>query len=143
MKKTELTQDQINQLNIFTLILECDGWSDQMDIEENLDNGENVVPEGCRSISQGATVLEAQFHAPVNMISLSISDIRYRCKVGIFFLYVNQPERIIEWIVNVREQLSLFNYRDRLNKIKHLGSTIMVAVSTPVSCEVQPVFIQH
>ena len=138
MKKSQLTKTQLKHLQHFHLILECDGWVDYLSVEEQLEAGKDMNPEGVMSIREEALILEAQFHVPVQMLSLSISDKRLRQKVDIFFLYDQQPEGILEWIVQVRKELNIHTYRTLLNEHKHICKTIFLAESNAENVELKP-----
>ncbi|MEL6194458.1 MAG: hypothetical protein AAFR66_20530 [Bacteroidota bacterium] len=142
MKKSALTASQLAHLNVFSLILECDGWADPLAIERRFDGGEELSPEGMRVFESNQRVLEAQFHAPVNMITLSISTPDKEEKIVLFFLYASKPEKILEWMVSVKNSINTVNYSKYLEEINDYCTTIMEAVSTPASCELKPVVIK-
>ena len=138
MRKVEMTKPQLRDLNIFNLILESNGWVDQDDIEKRLDNGETVNPEGLRMISGQSAILQARFHAPVNMISLRITDLLIDERVQFHFLYDDRPERILEWIVSVTDQLSMDTYPDLLKTANGRCEMILLEVSDTEIYEVKP-----
>ncbi|MEM6764225.1 MAG: hypothetical protein AAF824_14175 [Bacteroidota bacterium] len=142
MKKSSLTASQLDHLNLFSLILECDGWADPLAIERKFDEGEEVSPEGMRVYEYQKRILEAQFHAPVNMITLGISTQGEEEKVVLFFLYMSKPEKILEWMVAVKDKISTDNYSTYLEEINDYCTTIMEAVSTAASCELKPVVLK-
>jgi len=138
MKKTELSKAQLQHLQMFNLILECDGWVDYLSVEEQLESGKDMNPEGIMSLRDDSLILEAQFHIPVQMISLSISDRIERRKVDIFFLYDQHPEHILEWIVSIRPQLQIHTYRRLLKEESNICKTIFLAESNPERIELKP-----
>ncbi len=138
MKKTELSKAQLQHLQMFNLILECDGWADYLSVEEQLESGKDMNPEGIMSLKNDSLILEAQFHIPVQMISLSISDRIERRKVDIFFLYDQYPEHILEWIVSIRPQLQIHSYRRLLKEASNICKTIFLAESNPERIELKP-----
>ncbi|MEM6632239.1 MAG: hypothetical protein AAF694_21360 [Bacteroidota bacterium] len=138
MKKSQLTETQLKHLKHFNLILECDGWVDYLSVEDQFEAGKDMNPEGVMSIREESLILEAQFHVPVQMLSLSISDKRLRQKVDIFFLYDQQPEHILEWIVSVRAELNIHTYRTLLNQHKDICKTIFLAESNAEHVELKP-----
>ena len=138
MKKSQLTETQLKHLKHFNLILECDGWVDYLSVEDQFEAGKDMNPEGVMSIREESLILEAQFHVPVQMLSLSISDKRLRQKVDIFFLYDQQPEPILEWIVSVRSDLNIHTYRNLLNQHKDICKTIFLAESNSEHVELKP-----
>ncbi|MEO0473899.1 MAG: hypothetical protein AAF206_30095, partial [Bacteroidota bacterium] len=70
MRKSDLSPTQLRDLNVFNLVLECEGWADYKETEVRFDAGEMVNPEGFRVMHGPQAVLYARYHAPVNMISL-------------------------------------------------------------------------
>ncbi len=138
MKKTELSKAQLQHLQMFNLILECDGWVDYLSVEEQFEAGKDMNPEGIMSLRDDSLILEAQFHIPVQMISLSISDKIVRRKVDIFFLYDQHPEHILEWIVSVRPKLGIDTYRKLLKDDSNICKTIFLAESNPERIELKP-----
>jgi len=137
MKKTQLNTIQQKHLQMFNLILECDGWVDYLSVEEQMEAGKDMNPEGIMGIRSDSLILEAQFHIPVQMISLSISDRVLRRKVDIFFLYDQYPEHIMEWIVEIRPRLSIETYRELLNQNNDICKTIFLAESNPERIELK------
>ncbi len=138
MRKAELTKTQLRDLNVFNLILEYQGWADQQEIEKRLDAGELVNPEGIRVKSGQNAMLQARFHAPVNMISLRITDLSSDEKVQFHFLYDDRPERILEWISEIGDQLSLDTYPDLLKQADDKCEMILLEVSDTEIYEVKP-----
>ncbi|MCI4667198.1 MAG: hypothetical protein MRZ79_03490 [Bacteroidia bacterium] len=120
------------------MILEHHGWDDPSNTESRLDQGENVKPEGYRSTKNSCLTLLARFHAPVNMISLSLIDILSREKVQFHFLYTEKPELIIEWIVKVADQLDLENYSEIVKKSQVHCDMILLEISESEIYEVRP-----
>lgn len=133
MKKTELDNSQLGHLNFFNLILEAHGWEDTMEIEKRLDQGESISPEGIRTYWHEQTRLEAQFHAPVYMVSLSIADKAFAKQIHIFFFYDNEPIKILEWIAEVKDRLTPTTYAPLLKYFKEnfqqAGDTILLTDS--------------
>lgn len=133
MKKSELNNLQTGHLNLFNLILECNGWEDPLKVEDRLDKGECINPEGIRSYWNEMAKLEAQFHAPVYMISLSISSPASSRNIHIFFFYEDKPQRILEWIAGIKDQLNLQTYAPLLKQFKQelqeSGDTILLTDS--------------
>lgn len=138
MRKAELTETQLRDLNIFNLILEYQGWTDQQGIEKRFDAGEMVNPEGIRVKSGNNVILQARFHAPVNMISLRITDTYLDEKVQFHFLYDTKPERILEWIVDISDELALDNYPELLKQANGKCEMILLEVSDTEIYEVKP-----
>ena len=138
MKKLELTPAQLRDLNIFYVILECNGWEDLEDIETRFDQGEKVSPEGQMNRVCGQTELRAQFHAPVRMVSLRVTDLFLEEQVQFHFLYESQPEQILEWIVAHAESISLDNYPQLLRQAEQLCAMILMEVSDQEIYEVKP-----
>lgn len=138
MRKADLTATQLRDLNLFNLILECDGWVDQYETEKRLDAGELVNPEGSRAAHGEGTILQARFHAPVNMISLRITDLSREDKVQFHFLFDNRPERILEWLIEIRDELNLDSYPDLLKEANGRCEMILLEVSETEIYEVKP-----
>ena len=138
MKKSQLTSSQLKDLNLFILILECHGWEDYLETEKQLNEGKDVNPESVFICREGSISLEVQFHAPVQMISLSISDHSLRQKVDLFFIYEQQPELILEWIVTVKGKVELNNYKELLHASSEICKTILVAESSAEHIELKP-----
>ncbi|RMG23364.1 MAG: hypothetical protein D6730_14600 [Bacteroidetes bacterium] len=138
MRKAELTELQLRDLNVFNLILECHGWIDQQGIEKKLDAGELVNPEGIRVKSGKNAILQARFHAPVNMISLRITDLYLDEKVQFHFLYDEKPERILEWMTEISDDLSLETYPELLKQANGKCEMILLEVSDTEIYEVKP-----
>lgn len=138
MRKADLTATQLRDLSLFNLILDCDGWMDQLDTEKRFDAGELVNPEGLRvAHGQGITLL-ARFHAPVNMISLRITDIHKDERVQFHFLFDNRPERILEWLVEVKTKITLETYPALLKEADGRCEMILLEVSETEIYEVKP-----
>ena len=138
MKKSQLSASQLHDLQLFHMILEVYGWEDKLETERLLDSGLNVSPEGVRSISQSGTYLETQFHAPVKMISLQISDLSSGERIQLHFFYDQAPERILEWIVSVKDDLSLSTYPELLKETKGRCEMILLQISDSELYEVKP-----
>ncbi len=138
MRKSELTEHQLRDLRVFNLILDYNGWADQNNTEKKMDSGLNVNPEGYRVISGDNTILQAKFHAPVNMISLSITDLYLEEKVQFHFLFDNSPERILEWLVSISDQLNMDTYPDLLKHADGKCEMILLEVSDSEIYEVKP-----
>ena len=138
MRKSDLSKEQLRDLNIFNLLLEHHGWTDDEDLEELLDAGELVTPEGYRGISNRGVLLEARYHAPVNMISLRITDRLQEEKVQFHFLFDKQPERILEWITTVSGELSMDTYPELLKQADGRCEMILLEVSDTEIYEVKP-----
>ncbi|MEM7368251.1 MAG: hypothetical protein AAF587_06580 [Bacteroidota bacterium] len=138
MRKSDLSTVQLRDLNVFNLLLEHHGWSDDENLEFRLDSGEKVTPEGFRAINHGGIGLEARYHAPVNMISLKIIDQLYEDKVQFHFLFDDRPERILEWIADISGQLSLESYPELLKQADGKCEMILLEVSDTEIYEVKP-----
>lgn len=138
MQKCELNPQQQRDLNVFNLILEHRGWTDTQETELRLDLGESVNPEGYRVLHTKQAVLQARFHAPVNMISLRILDFQYEDKVQFHFLFDEKPERILEWMAQVGEELSIANYPELLKMANGKCEMILLEVSESEIYEVKP-----
>ncbi len=138
MYKSDLTHTQLKDLGLFNLILECDGWADTEEHEKRLDLGENVKPEGMRVTSNGQAMLEAQFHAPLNMISLRITDVNKADKILFHFMYDNHPERILEWLVDQRPQLCLETYPEAFMGLDGKCEMILLEIAHDEIYEVKP-----
>lgn len=138
MKLTQLSETQVKQVNLFNLILECDGWVDEDSVEGRLQEGQDVSPEGKMSIRTDHVILESQLHIPVQMISLSITDRVLKHKVDIFFFYDENPEWVLEWMVSARDQLNLDNFQQLLERNLNICRTILLAETTAESIELKP-----
>ena len=138
MRKTDLTPNQLRDLSIFYVILEHHGWDDTEGIELLFDAGEKTSPEGQLSIINGHTELRAQFHAPVRMVSLRITDIILEDQVQFHFLYEDHPESLLEWICEHAQELSLDTYPERLKEAEKLCAMILMEVSDQEIYEVKP-----
>jgi hypothetical protein len=138
MRKADLTATQLRDVNMFNLILECDNWVDQFDTEKKLDAGELVNPEGLRATHQNGVSLIARFHAPVNMISLRIKDLYQEDEVQFHFLFDNRPERILEWLAEVKNDLNLETYPELLKEADGRCEMILLEVSDTEIYEVKP-----
>lgn len=138
MRKSDLTAQQARDINIFNLILETYDWVDPQDTETRLEEGEMVNPEGYRLKHNRNSLLQVQFHAPVNMISLLITDYSFQDQVQFHFLYDEKPERILEWIVENGEELSLASYPDLLKQANGRCEMILLEVSDSEIYEVKP-----
>lgn len=138
MHKTDLTQNQERDLNIFNLILECNDWVDLDDCELRLERGEQVSPEGRRLLCNGKAILEAQFHAPLNMITLQITDLQTFEKVRLHFMYDEQPERLLEWLAEGGLTLQLDNYPEWLKEVNGRCEMILLELAHDEIYEVKP-----
>ncbi|MEZ4776061.1 MAG: hypothetical protein R3D00_22990 [Bacteroidia bacterium] len=138
MRKAELTPTQLRDLNIFNLILESNGWADYDDTERRFDANQMTNPEGYRIVHHQNTTLEARFHSPVNMISLRISDVFLEDEVQFHFLFDEKPERILEWMVQVNNDLSLDTYPELLKRADGKCEMILLEVSDTEIYEVKP-----
>lgn len=138
MRKSELSPTQLRDWNVFNLLLEHNGWVDTRETEKLLDAGESVNPEGLREWRQTNGMLQARFHAPVNMISLRITDNLLEEMVQFHFLYDHKPERILEWMVEVADTLSLESYPELLKQADGRCEMILLEVSDTEIYEVKP-----
>ena len=138
MRKGDLNATQLRDINVFNLILDCDGWVDQGETEKRFDAGEQVNPEGLRVIVRNNTRIQARFHAPVNMISLRITDIYRNENVQFHFLFDNRPERILEWLTSAKNELTLETYPDKLKDANGCCEMILLEVSDTEIYEVKP-----
>jgi hypothetical protein len=138
MRKVELTPTQLRDLNVFNLIFDLHHWEDGEETEMRMDHGEAVNPEGLRVTNCRNILLEARFHAPVNMISLRLTDLFLEDCVQFHFLYDNQPERIVEWLIQHAEELSLESYPDLLKEADAHCEMILLEVSDTEIYEVKP-----
>lgn len=138
MRKAELTPSQLRDLRVFNLILDHHDWVDLNDTEKRLDAGENVNPEGLRETYSAQVVLQARFHAPVNMISLRIIDTKFDERVQFHFLFDDKPERILEWMIDVSDVLNLETYPNLLKKADGKCEMILLEVSDTEIYEVKP-----
>ncbi|MEM7659269.1 MAG: hypothetical protein AAF399_24320 [Bacteroidota bacterium] len=138
MKKSQLSNTQLRDVNVFNLLLEYNGWDDCEDTEYRLDSGEHITPEGCRTYTKSGVILESKFHAPVNMISLAIIDAMADETVQFHFLFEDRPERILEWITEIQADLTLQNYPELLKTTKDRCEMILLEVSETEIYEVKP-----
>lgn len=138
MRKAELTSTQLRDLRVFNLILDHNDWIDLNDTEKKMDMGENVNPEGLRETYSAHVVLQARFHAPVNMISLRIMDTKFDERVQFHFLFDDRPERILEWMVEVSDELNLETYPEMLKLADGKCEMILLEVSDTEIYEVKP-----
>lgn len=138
MRKGDLNSTQLRDINVFNLILDCDGWVDQYDTEKKFDSGELVNPEGLRIAIQNNIRLQVRFHAPVNMISLRITDIYKNDNIQFHFLFDNRPERILEWLVAVKNELNFESYPEKLKEADGRCEMILLEVSDTEIYEVKP-----
>lgn len=138
MRQSELTPTQARDWRLFNLILETYGWDDFDDTEWKMDQGEICTPEGYRSRRNGCSVLEVRYHAPVNMISLRVTDNSSQDNIQLHFLYDDRPERILEWIVAQQEQLDLDSYSDLLKHAQQQCEMILLEKSDMEIYEVKP-----
>lgn len=138
MRKAELTPTQLRDLSVFNLLLDHHGWVDQFDTEKRLDAGEMVNPEGLRETYGAQITIQARFHAPVNMISLRITDSYTDEKVQFHFLFDDKPERILEWMVEVCGELNMDSYPELLKLADGKCEMILLEVSDTEIYEVKP-----
>lgn len=138
MRKQDLTTTQLRDLRIFNLIMEHYGWDDDEGIEALFEAGEKVSPEGQMARAFGHHELEVQFHAPVRMISLRITDLFVEDQVQFHFLYETKPETLLEWLVAHAEELTLDSYPDLLKQAESLCAMILMEVSDSEIYEVKP-----
>ena len=138
MKKSELSKAQERGLNLFNLLLEHKRWDDSWGVEVDMDHGENGNPEGYRCLSRAGLLMEAKFHAPVNMISLSITDVMLEEQVQFHFLFDDRPERILEWIADKGETLNMDNYTELLQTTEGKCEMVLLEVSETEIYEMKP-----
>jgi|GEM_PF-2594332 len=138
MRKTELSEIQLRDLNIFNLLLEFHGWEDYQNTEKRMDQDTDMNPEGSRTLCNGVAVLEVKLHIPVNMISLRISDIYARERVQFHFLYDTQPEYLLEWLTSCGTDLSLETYPELLKDAVGKCEMILLEISDTEIYEVRP-----
>lgn len=138
MRKQDLTATQLRDLSIFYVILEHHDWGDLEGVENRFDNGEKVSPEGQVSKIISHTELRAQFHAPVRMISLKITDLILEDQVQFHFLYEKNPESLLEWMCEHADKLTLESYPDLLKDAEKLCAMILMEVSDQEIYEVKP-----
>ncbi|WNJ20404.1 hypothetical protein [Pontibacter sp. G13] len=138
MRLHELSDQQKRDLDVFHLLLEFHGWDDPENTEHRLSTGQDVTPEGYRSLLLTSTRLEARFHAPVNMISISLTDLKSEDRIKIHFLFDKQPERVLEWIAEMTVHMNLNNYQDQLKGANGTCEMILLEVSDTEIYEVKP-----
>jgi len=138
MRQSEFNPTQARDWRLFNLILETYGWDDFDDTEWRMDQGEICTPEGYRSRRNGYSILEVRYHAPVNMISLRVTDTSSQDNIQLHFLYDDRPERILEWIVAQQEHLDLDSYSSLLKNAQQQCEMILLEKSDMEIYEVKP-----
>lgn len=138
MRKSELSQTQLRDLNVFNLLLEHHGWADERDTERRMDAGEAMNPEGMRGFYAPKHYLQLRFHAPINMMSLFLEDQQQDETIQVHFLFDDKPERIIEWLARVADDFSLETYPDLLREADGRCEMILLEVSETEIYEVKP-----
>ncbi len=138
MRKCDLSTDQLLHLNIFNLILEFAGWDDLHDTEKRFDAGQMVTPEGNRCLESEGNRLEARFHAPINMITLRVTDTRRNRVAVMHFLFDKSPERILEWIRDQGPTLAVDNYERLLASAEGRCELTLIETPEAESFEVRP-----
>lgn len=138
MQKRDLTSTQLKRLSRFHLIMEAYGWEDPQDTESRLEAGEDLNPEGYRVFQRKGLHLEALFHAPVDMLSLRMSDLNRKERIQFHFLFDHKPEPIIEWVVSVAEELDIDTYPELLQAANGKCEMILLEVSDTEIYEVKP-----
>ncbi|RMG58786.1 MAG: hypothetical protein D6722_23165 [Bacteroidetes bacterium] len=138
MRKSELSQTQLRDLNVFNLLLEYNGWVDERDTEKRMDAGESMNPEGMRAFYGPRQYLQMRFHAPINMMSLFLEDQQQDETIQVHFLFDSQPERILEWMIQVANDFSLDTYPDLLREADGRCEMILLEVSETEIYEVKP-----
>ncbi|MEO1448379.1 MAG: hypothetical protein AAFV07_02565 [Bacteroidota bacterium] len=138
MRKGDLSSNQLKRLNLFHLITEAYGWEDPHDTEVRMEAGEDLNPEGYRIFRKPGLCLEALFHAPVDMLSLRLSDLHNKERVQFHFLFDHKPERIVEWVVSVADELDINTYPELLQEANGKCEMILLEVSDTEIYEVKP-----
>jgi hypothetical protein len=138
MQQSELNPTQARDWQLFNLILEGYGWDDPEHTEWRMEHGEVCTPEGHRTLSQNGVCLEARYHAPVNMISLRVSEPNSQENIQLHFLYDNRPERILEWMVQQQAGMDLESYQDLLKSAQKQCEMILLEKSDMEIYEVKP-----
>jgi hypothetical protein len=138
MRQSEFNTTQARDWRLFNLILESYGWDDIDGTEGRMDQGEICTPEGYRSRRNGHALLETRFHAPVNMISLRVTDTLSQDNVQLHFLYDDQPERILEWIAAQQDAIDLDSYQHLLKSAQQQCEMILLEKSDMEIYEVKP-----
>ncbi len=134
----DLNETQVRDLNLFNLILEAHGWHDSDETEKRILAGENQCPEGKQTIVHGTSCLEAQFHAPLNMITLQIKDIIDHDRIRFYFFYDEKVERILEWLAAVSERLNMDSYIECLKEVFGKCEMILLELAKDEIYEVKP-----
>jgi hypothetical protein len=138
MHLVDLNDTQTRDLNLFNLILEAHGWDDLEETEKRIEAGENLCPEGKRTINYSSTKLEAEFHAPLNMITVQIRDIVDHEQIRFYFFYDEKVERILEWLVAVSEKLNMESYIECLKEVFGKCEMILLELGKDEIYEVKP-----
>jgi hypothetical protein len=138
MRYIDLTEDQQRDLNIFNLILEYHDWVDLDECERRMDHGDSVSPEGRRLLCNGDAILDAQFHAPLNMISLQITDLQSFEKVRFHFMFDEKPERLLEWLAEACQTLSFETYPEWLKGTEGKCEMILLDLGKNELYELKP-----
>lgn len=139
MQRSDMNDSQRRDWQLFNLLLESYGWEDIDDTEWRMEQGESCTPEGHRARRHGHTLLEARLHAPVNMISLRLSEPQHNPdNIQLHFLYDDRPERILEWIVAHAEQLTIEAYQPLLSSAQRQCEMILLEKSDMEIYEVKP-----
>ncbi|MEO0899027.1 MAG: hypothetical protein AAFY71_21625 [Bacteroidota bacterium] len=105
-----MTKTQLRDLQMFNMILECHGWADPSYTEEKLESGQSVKPEGLQVFRNDRAHLIAKFHAPINMIDLSILDNKRKSSVHFHFIYDQAPEKLLDWMVGIAAELDMESF---------------------------------
>lgn len=137
MKKIKKTT--IKDIELFHLILEAYHW-DEVKTETHADkNLYNNQPEAAYSYATRHTKMVVKFHEPLNMISLSVADVRNaKQTLQLHFMYDERPERILEWIATVSNELTIENYPQLLKQAKGKCELMLLELANNKMYEVIP-----
>lgn len=133
-----MSAQQMKDWNMFHLILEAWRWEDLEETERRFEAGEMLKPEATRILRRDNMKLEARYHAPVNMLSLKMTDFSRDEMLQAHFLYDDHPERILEWMVATADQVVTDNFEDIVRSANGNCAMILFERSNMEIYEVKP-----
>ena len=137
MKKLQTTP--IKDIELFHLILEAYHW-DEVKTDTSTDaNLYSNRPEATYNYATRNTQMVVKFHEPLNMISLWVADVRNpKQTLQLHFMYDEQPQRILEWIAAISDELTLDNYPILLKKARGKCEMMLLELANNKMYEVIP-----
>ncbi len=104
-KKNAIKSSNLRDIDYVQLIMEAYNWV-EIGIEYR---GSNPAEATYYNINNNVS-LTLEFHQPLNLITLQIEGVHGANSLKLHFMFDNRPQRILEWIVSVQNDININNY---------------------------------